>query len=109
MVWGYQHALVGTLILILLPTYLGLSVSVMIGLPAIAFAVLSLLALTAWHQYRKYLWLILSALALCLSVFTKIFPAFWYLFLSWASWLMNIDAWVVQEPGDKRFVPPYFG
>jgi hypothetical protein len=73
MVWGSKHALAGTLILILLPTYLGLSVSIMIGLPAIAFAVLSLLALAAWHQHRNYLWLILSAIVLCLSVFTKIF------------------------------------
>lgn len=73
MVWGNKHALAGTLILIMLPTYLGLSVSIMIGLPAIAFAVLSLLTLTAWHQRRKYVWLVLSAIALCLSVFIKIF------------------------------------
>ncbi|MGD9092938.1 MAG: hypothetical protein PVF74_08815 [Anaerolineales bacterium] len=75
MVWGNKHALAGTLILILLPTYLGLSGSVMIGLPAIALAMLALLAQTAWHQYRKYIWLVLSAIVLCLSVFTKLFTA----------------------------------
>lgn len=73
MVWGKKHALAGTLILILLPTYGGLSVSVMIGLPAIALAILSLLALTIWHKYRRYFWLIFSAFILCLSVFTKVF------------------------------------
>jgi 4-amino-4-deoxy-L-arabinose transferase-like glycosyltransferase len=75
MVWGNKHALSGTLILILLPTYLGLSVSVMIGLPSIALAMLSLLALTTWHQHRNCLWLILSAIALCLSIYIKIFTS----------------------------------
>ncbi|MGD9091796.1 MAG: glycosyltransferase family 39 protein, partial [Anaerolineales bacterium] len=75
MVWGNKHAVAVTLILILLPTYMGLSVSVMIGLPAIAMAVLSLLAQATWHQQRNYIWLILSAIFLCLSVFTKLFTA----------------------------------
>ncbi|HLF81731.1 MAG TPA: hypothetical protein VI410_08165, partial [Anaerolineales bacterium] len=39
--WGTPHAIVGGLVLILLPSYLRLSVSVMVGLPAIALAMLS--------------------------------------------------------------------
>jgi 4-amino-4-deoxy-L-arabinose transferase-like glycosyltransferase len=62
--------------ILLLPTYLNLSVSVMVGLPALAFAMLSLLALTAWHQQRQPVWLTLSAIALSLSVLTKLFTGF---------------------------------
>ena len=76
MTWGIWHALAGVLLLLLLPFYKTLSVSVMIGLPAIAFAGLSLLALTLWHQRHANVWLVLSAAALSLSILTKIFTGF---------------------------------
>lgn len=75
LVWGTGHAIAGMFILILLPTVPGLSVSTMIGLPAIALAMISLAALTAWHQQGKVAWLILSAVTFCLSIFTKVFTA----------------------------------
>ena len=75
-VWGEGSALAGVFLIFLLPQYLVLSISVMIGIPAITFAVLSLLALTFWHRQRKYLWLILSAAALGLSILTKLFAGF---------------------------------
>jgi len=71
--WGTPYAIAGGLVFILLPTYLRLSVSIMIGLPAIALAMLSLLAISYWHKERKRLWLVLSGLALALSVMTKLF------------------------------------
>ena len=71
--WGTPHAIVGGLVLILLPSYLRLSVSIMIGLPAIALALLSLLAISHWHKEGRRLWLVLSGLALALSVMTKLF------------------------------------
>ena len=71
--WGTPHAIVGGLVLILLPSYLRLSVSVMVGLPAIALAMLSFLAMSYWHKDRRKLWLVLSGLALALSVMTKLF------------------------------------
>ena len=74
--WGGWHALAGAVLLFLLPFYTTLSVSIMRGLPAISFAMLSLLALSAWHQHRRTLWLVLSALALALSVHTKLFTFF---------------------------------
>jgi hypothetical protein len=74
--WGTWHALAGAILIFLLPFYTMLSVSVMIGLPAIAFAGLSLLALTLWHQHHSNLWLVLSATALSLSILTKLFTAF---------------------------------
>jgi 4-amino-4-deoxy-L-arabinose transferase-like glycosyltransferase len=74
--WGVWHALTGAILVFLLPFYTSLSVSVMVGLPAIAFAVISLLTLVNWHRQRNSLWLILSAIALSLSVLTKLFAAF---------------------------------
>jgi hypothetical protein len=71
--WGTNHAIAGGLILILLPSYLRLSVSIMVGLPAIALAMLSFLAISYWHKDKKKLWLVLSGFALALSIMTKLF------------------------------------
>ena len=74
--WGPVHALAGGLTIVLLPFFLRLSVSIMVGLPAIAFAMLSFLAISYWHKERKNFWLVLSSLALALSVMTKLFTGF---------------------------------
>ncbi len=71
--WGLWHALAGALIIFILPFYTTFSVAVMVGLPAIALATASLLALELWHQRRLQCWLVLSALLLGLSVLTKLF------------------------------------
>ena len=73
--WGNIHAIFGILTIMLLPYYLVLSVSIMIGLPAIAFALLSFYTLSVWHKYGDVKWLILSAFALGLSIMTKAFTA----------------------------------
>jgi 4-amino-4-deoxy-L-arabinose transferase-like glycosyltransferase len=74
--WGGWHALAGVLLIFLLPYYTTLSVSVMVAVPVMTFAMLSLLALMAWHERRQDRWLFLSALALSLSILTKLFIAF---------------------------------
>lgn len=71
-----KYALVGAIILLILPSYLTLSISVMVGLPSITFAMGSLFALTAWHKHRRYLWIVTSATLLSLSVLTKLFTGF---------------------------------
>jgi len=76
MEWGFEFAVVGTVLYLLLPTYLILSVSTMVGLPAIAFAMFSMFALVKWHKVKKYYWLILSAITLGLSILTKVFTGF---------------------------------
>lgn len=63
-------------LIVMVPRYLNLSVAVMIGVPSIALAVVSMLFVTLWHQRRNNLWLILSALLLVLSVLVKLFTAF---------------------------------
>jgi 4-amino-4-deoxy-L-arabinose transferase-like glycosyltransferase len=74
--WGVWHALAGAVLLFLLPFYNFLSAALMYGLPAISFAMLSLLALSMWHRRRQDRWLVLSAIALALSVHTKLFTGF---------------------------------
>jgi hypothetical protein len=73
--WGVAAAVVSVLLLALLPLYLELSVSIMIGLPAIALAVMSFVCQTLWHEKRSFIWLVLSSGLLALSVLTKGFTA----------------------------------
>jgi 4-amino-4-deoxy-L-arabinose transferase-like glycosyltransferase len=74
--WGFWHAMLGGLLVFLLPFYTSLSVAVMVGLPAIALAVVALLALEAWHRRRQERWLVLSAILLAASVLIKLFTGF---------------------------------
>jgi 4-amino-4-deoxy-L-arabinose transferase-like glycosyltransferase len=71
-VWGFWAMAAGIVLVSILPYYFTLSVSTMIGLPSIAFAMLSLASITAWHQKKSTLWLVLSAVLLGLSVLTKL-------------------------------------
>ena len=74
--WGPWPALVAPFLLLLTPYFLELSVSVMIGLPAIALAMISFVSLAYWHQRHQERWLVLSALALSFSIMTKLFTGF---------------------------------
>lgn len=74
--WGSQHAVILPIMFLLLPRYLQVSAAVMIGIPAIALASLSLLFLTIWHLNRRWIWLVLSGIALGLSVNIKLFTGF---------------------------------
>jgi len=76
LVWGRLAALCGLALLVLLPGYLSFSVTVLIGLPSLAFAVLSMLALAFWHTRRHPVWLWLSGFLFSLSIFTKLITAF---------------------------------
>ena len=63
-------------LVIMVPEFLRLSTSVMIGVPSIAFAAVAMLFVVIWHQTRHSLWLILSGFALALSVLIKLFTGF---------------------------------
>jgi len=71
--WGKLAAILFLPLVIMVPEYLRLSTSVMIGVPSIALAAVSMLFVTIWHQKKSSLWLVLSAFALALSVLTKLF------------------------------------
>ena len=70
--WGVLHAIFGVIALVTLPFYTMLSVSIMIGLPSLAMAMLSFVSLDRWHQSRRPGWLVASGVLLALSLFTKI-------------------------------------
>lgn len=74
--WGSPHAIAGALLVIMLPYYTRLSVSVMIGLPSIVFAMLSFLSLAVWHAKRRYAFLLLSGIFLGISVMMKLQTGF---------------------------------
>jgi 4-amino-4-deoxy-L-arabinose transferase-like glycosyltransferase len=74
--WGHLAAILFLPLAIMLPQYLRLSTSVMIGVPSIALAATSLVFIALWHKQRRNLWLALSGFALALSVLIKLFTGF---------------------------------
>ena len=74
--WGKLAAILFLPLMMMAPQYLRLSTSVMIGVPSIALAALSMLFVVFWHRSKKNLWLVLSGFALALSVFIKLFTGF---------------------------------
>lgn len=73
---GKLAALLFLLLMVMAPRFLVLSVSVMIGLPSIALATVSMLFVVLWHQKRNDFWLVASGFVLALSVLTKLFTGF---------------------------------
>ncbi|MCD6093578.1 MAG: glycosyltransferase family 39 protein [Candidatus Omnitrophica bacterium] len=74
--WGSFCAFTAVVFLILSAGYLRLSVSIMIGIPALALAMLSIYYATLYKKsYLKHL-LILSGIFIALSLQTKFFTAF---------------------------------
>src|SRR5687767_2281201 len=74
--WGKLAAILFLPLMIMVPRYLVLSTAVMIGVPSIALASVSMLFVILWHQKKSSLWLILSAFTLALSVLIKLFTGF---------------------------------
>jgi 4-amino-4-deoxy-L-arabinose transferase-like glycosyltransferase len=74
--WGHFSAFMAVVFLILSNVYTRLSVSVMIGIPSLTFAMLSVYCLTLHRKlYLKYL-LVLSGIFMALSLQTKLFTVF---------------------------------
>lgn len=71
--WSYGHGAAAVLLIMLLPHFPVLSVSVMIGLPAIALALAALLCAARWHRVGGVHWLILSGILLGLSAMVKLY------------------------------------
>jgi 4-amino-4-deoxy-L-arabinose transferase-like glycosyltransferase len=73
---GILPAVIGTLLLSVSCNFLRLSVSAMIGLPSLAFAMLSIYTLILYHQKHRLYLIILSGSFLALSLQTKLFTVF---------------------------------
>ena len=76
MTWGKMAAILFLPLVIMVPRYLELSVSVMIGVPSIALATVAMLFLACWHRQKRSVWLVLSGMALALSLLIKLFTGF---------------------------------
>ncbi len=76
---GYFHAAAGIFMMLITPFFLQLSISVMIGLPAIALAMVAMSALVNWHKTHRQRWLIISSIAISLSALTKLFTGFLFI------------------------------
>ena len=95
--YGGLHSFVALILLATLPYFVPLSVSVMIGLPAIALAMLALLALGQWRRTGRTGWMLFSSIALALSVLTKLFTVILVpVFI--AGMLLSISD---ERPGEK--------
>jgi hypothetical protein len=75
-VWGSSHAIAGVILIVLLPWYMTLSVSVMVGLPSLTFSMFSILSVAIWHIRRSSIFVVLSALAMSISIQIKLFSGF---------------------------------
>lgn len=96
--WGKLAAILFLPLIILTPRYLNLSVAVMIGIPSIALAAVSMVLVVFWHKSRINLWLVLSGLFLALSVLIKLFTGFLV-----PIFLIGITAAVYLERPDRKF------
>ncbi|HEX2990869.1 MAG TPA: hypothetical protein VHO49_09330 [Anaerolineales bacterium] len=74
--WGKGSAVAFLPLVIMVPRYLDLSVAVMIGVPSIALALVSMLLVVVWHLSRRNIWLVLSGCTLALSMLIKLFTGF---------------------------------
>jgi len=104
--WGGLAAVCALGTFLLLPFFPRLSVSMMIGLPAISLAFASFYALARWHEGHRLPWLLISALLLGLSILTKGFT-----FILAPIWFLGIILSVRgrearEKPGAKAWTGP---
>ncbi|HSR48587.1 MAG TPA: glycosyltransferase family 39 protein [Anaerolineales bacterium] len=95
--WGAAAAICGGVTILLLPFFLRLSVSMMIGLPAIALAVASFYALSEWHDRPTMGTLVASSVLLGLSILTKGLSV-----ILAPIWFIGILLKVVRDPGQRK-------
>ena len=88
--WGHAAALAAVALLPCSKYFVTLSVSTMLGLPAISLAVLGLWALLRWRAGGRVPWLLVAGVLMGLSWATKLFTAF--LLPVFAVWIVLVDA-----------------
>jgi Dolichyl-phosphate-mannose-protein mannosyltransferase len=94
--WNHLAALTGVLLLVSSTYFLPLSVSVMIGIPSLALAMMSLWGLARWRRGERRGWLLASAALMSGSLCIKLFTMF--LLPLFAAWIVL----VAPRPGRGR-------
>jgi 4-amino-4-deoxy-L-arabinose transferase-like glycosyltransferase len=74
--WGPLAAVAAAILLILVPDFILLSASTLVGQPSLAMACVALLFLALWHRKGSRLWLVLSAAAMSFSLLIKLYTGF---------------------------------
>jgi len=105
--WGKQYAIAGVLLIIMLPNYLALSVTVRQAIPNLALAVLALFLLTKWHQTHNYTWLIGSAVALAASILIKLYTGFLAPIFAMGIWAGSYAHLPHKKHWYKSLFPPF--
>jgi hypothetical protein len=72
---GRGAAVLASFLIIISPGFLQLSVSVMVGLPALAMGTVALALLLFWHADQRLIWLLLCGILLAVAIQTKLFLA----------------------------------
>ena len=105
LLWGHAAALAATALLPCTMYFMRLSVSAMVGLPAIALALLCVWALLRWAMSGRLGWLLAAGALMGLSLMTKLFTGFllpvfglWVLMAAWQQRHRNAPAWKVLVP-----------
>jgi len=88
--WGHAAALAAVALLPCSKYFVTLSVSTMLGLPAISLAVLALWAMLRWRASGRVPWLLVAGVLMGLSWATKLFTAFLLPVLT--VWIMLVGA-----------------
>ena len=97
LIHGHAAALAATALLPCTQYFMRLSVSAMVGLPAIAWATLCTWALLRWTLSRRMGWLVAAGILMALSLMTKAFTAF--LLPVFGVWLLLIGFRQYRQPG----------
>ena len=105
LLWGHAAALAATALLPCTMYFMRLSVSAMVGLPAIALALLCVWALLRWAMSGRLGWLLAAGVLMGLALMMKLFTGFllpvfglWVLVVAWQQRHRNAPAWKVLVP-----------
>jgi len=108
LIWAFSHiirlslgkiaAIVAVVMLAISCNFLRLSVSVMIGIPCLALAILSLYFLVLYQKQNKLCFLLLSGISFAISLQFKMFTVFlipiWSILIIEPEWQKPRDVWV---------------
>jgi len=104
--WGNLAAILFLPLIIMTPRYLELSMAVMIGVPSIALAAVSMLCMAVWQRRKNNIWLVLSGLMLALSVLIKLFTGLFAPIFLIGMTLSEYQARKVEKKFDWKMLRP---
>lgn len=105
---GRTPALIATLLLFTSWQFIRLSISVMIGVPSLSLAMLSIYMLTLYKRHPRKRFIVSSGGLLALSLQTKLFTIFLIPLMLFYLFDFRIKGFDAKKPGDLLFYPILF-